>query len=340
MARCPETAMPTTTDELYKVLKAFKEKDPNGNGKQDEIPIAAATNFAVATQAPDIIHSLRGCWGLGNRGTTGTGDFDLDKKGKIRYIPVDSRYKELLTYINKLYTEGLVDKELFTQKKAQYQAKGSQGLYGMIIRNTPDQAGAVKFMADYVGTGCFKGPYGDKLHSNVSDYASTPIGSFAITNKNKYPEATMRWVDYFYGEEGAILMAVGIKGVTYEVLPDGTVAYVENITKNPQGLTMNDAIGQFSPIPGGGIPRLILEKYDLMPRNAPAAKAARAKSFHTFPKKFGRNSRLQRRSGRSLAYCKTTSTPTSGKWKRSSSWAPRRYLPGTNTLSRSIGWVW
>lgn len=30
--------MPTTTTEFYNVLKAFKEKDPNGNGKADEIP--------------------------------------------------------------------------------------------------------------------------------------------------------------------------------------------------------------------------------------------------------------------------------------------------------------
>ena len=32
--------MPTTTDELYDVLMAFKEKHPNGNGEQDEIPFA------------------------------------------------------------------------------------------------------------------------------------------------------------------------------------------------------------------------------------------------------------------------------------------------------------
>ena len=31
--------MPTNTDELYEVLKAFKTKDPNGNGKADEIPL-------------------------------------------------------------------------------------------------------------------------------------------------------------------------------------------------------------------------------------------------------------------------------------------------------------
>ena len=34
---------PTTTDELYEVLKAFKEGDPNGNGLADEIPMLGAT---------------------------------------------------------------------------------------------------------------------------------------------------------------------------------------------------------------------------------------------------------------------------------------------------------
>src|SRR5699024_315051 len=38
--------MPTTTDEFYEVLKAFKEDDPNGNGKADEIPLAGANSGA------------------------------------------------------------------------------------------------------------------------------------------------------------------------------------------------------------------------------------------------------------------------------------------------------
>src|SRR5690606_435265 len=32
--------MPANLDELYTVLKAFKEQDPNGNGIQDEIPLS------------------------------------------------------------------------------------------------------------------------------------------------------------------------------------------------------------------------------------------------------------------------------------------------------------
>lgn len=41
--------MPTTVDEWYEVLKAFKEKDPNGNGVADEIPLTAAPRPACPT---------------------------------------------------------------------------------------------------------------------------------------------------------------------------------------------------------------------------------------------------------------------------------------------------
>ena len=30
---------PKTVEELYEVLIAFRDKDPNGNGKKDEIPV-------------------------------------------------------------------------------------------------------------------------------------------------------------------------------------------------------------------------------------------------------------------------------------------------------------
>lgn len=34
--------LPTTTEEFYQVMKAFKEQDPNGNGKNDELPLTGS----------------------------------------------------------------------------------------------------------------------------------------------------------------------------------------------------------------------------------------------------------------------------------------------------------
>ncbi|UUZ87014.1 extracellular solute-binding protein [Paenibacillus sp. P26] len=44
--------MPTTTEEFYQVLKAFKTQDPNGNGKQDEIPLSGADKTWHGNPAP------------------------------------------------------------------------------------------------------------------------------------------------------------------------------------------------------------------------------------------------------------------------------------------------
>lgn len=40
--------VPDTIDELYNVLKAFKERDPNGNGRLDEIPVIEVSNDLIS----------------------------------------------------------------------------------------------------------------------------------------------------------------------------------------------------------------------------------------------------------------------------------------------------
>ena len=53
--------VPTTLDEYYEVLKAFKEQDPNGNGEADEIPYCFSEDMWCASITNDI-----GWWGIGN----------------------------------------------------------------------------------------------------------------------------------------------------------------------------------------------------------------------------------------------------------------------------------
>jgi putative aldouronate transport system substrate-binding protein len=50
---------PTTTTEFYNTLKAFKEKDPNGNGKADEIPLSFLFN-----NSQNGANSLAGSFGV------------------------------------------------------------------------------------------------------------------------------------------------------------------------------------------------------------------------------------------------------------------------------------
>ena len=52
---------PTTIDEWYEVLKAFKTQDPNGNGIDDEIPFdAGAAGLNLFYPAFDILNGALG----------------------------------------------------------------------------------------------------------------------------------------------------------------------------------------------------------------------------------------------------------------------------------------
>lgn len=55
---------PTTVDELYDVLVAFRDNDPNGNGQKDEIPYCV-----VGKDYPHrMFYDLLGSWGFGING--------------------------------------------------------------------------------------------------------------------------------------------------------------------------------------------------------------------------------------------------------------------------------
>ncbi len=247
--------MPTTTNELLSVLTAIKNGDANGNGKtDDEIPLTGPTYNMIAS-------TLRGAWGLGNRGGS-AGFLDYDEKlEKVRYWPSDAKYKDFLTYFNRLYKEGLLDQEIFTMNNPKLISKAALnqvGSFSAINHNAMGQ----QYQDDYEGLGvALKGPAGDQIWSPINSKIWDK-GAFAITSKNKNVDVTMAWVDYFYSEEGVQLYFMGKEGVTYKVI-NGKYDYVDSIYNNPNGLTYDQAFGQYLCWGGNGNPSIATEKYFL-----------------------------------------------------------------------------
>jgi putative aldouronate transport system substrate-binding protein len=247
--------MPATTAELYEVLKEFKENDPNGNGKADEIPL-------TALKLEDIVGALKGAWGLGNRGIL-PDNIDADPKtGKIRFIPVSPQYKELVTYLKKLYAEGLMDKEIFSINRAQFTGKAIEGVIGLCPRPTLADFGE-NHVHEYEGLStALKGPEEHRLWAMMRPYIKS-TGTFMITSSNKYPEATMRWVDYFYSNQGTKFYHYGIEGKSCKKLSNGKYEWMDKIyeaAKQP-GTTFDSVIGKYTPFIGGTNPVLIKEPY-------------------------------------------------------------------------------
>jgi putative aldouronate transport system substrate-binding protein len=93
---------PTNVKDLYDVLKAIKEQDPNGNGKQDENPVSNSGDIELN------MHSIFGITDL-------RGNNMIIKDGKPVYYPTSEEYKEGFKWMHKLYAEGIIDMESFTQ---------------------------------------------------------------------------------------------------------------------------------------------------------------------------------------------------------------------------------
>lgn len=245
--------VPTTSEELYEVLKAFKTGDPNGNGIADEIPMTGT----LFNRVQSFTH---GMFGLANSGSKIIYQYmDKGSDGKVRYFPMDEKYPEAVAYMKRLYSEGLLDKEIFTMDTAQFTAKGEQNLVGMFAEGSSPSIVGNKYSKDFVPLPVLEGPHGDRLWSNTTDLIT--FGTFAITSACKNPEIAMRWVDYWYSDEGNKLLRLGKEGETYRTLEDGTFDYTEFVTNNPNGLSRDQAIGQFSVSPGGTAPTYNRRKY-------------------------------------------------------------------------------
>lgn len=241
---------PQTLDEFYNMLKAFKENDPNGNGQKDEYAWGG-------TGTAGIVNYLRGSFGLNYNGTSNV-NVDTDPaSGKVRFIPTDPRYKELLQYVSKLYKDGLLEQDIMSVKSTEIDAKGVEGLLGVIDSVDPI---AIYNQKGYVGLPVLKGPHGDQMYSALGSPLGN-IGMFVLTDKATNPEVMVRWMDYFYSDEGIRMFFMGWKDDTYKEDADGNVDYVDAIKNNPDGLSLDQAVGQSLIWPGGYYPGFVKQKY-------------------------------------------------------------------------------
>lgn len=211
---------PKTVEELYNVLKAFKEKDPNGNGIADEIPVAALN-------ATSSYNALLGYFGEG----FSYPNYWMVIDGQMEYLPTTEFFKEnLLNLFSKMYAEGILNPDMFTMDRDQFRAicGGEEVIYGMLW----DSSASYFADADEALNWVTLKPFDTDVFAISKGV--TAGGGFAITDKCKNPEVLMAWVDYLYSEEGGLVFRNGVEGVSYEIFEDGTWDYLrdnfENVT--------------------------------------------------------------------------------------------------------------
>ncbi|MGB8455680.1 MAG: extracellular solute-binding protein [Anaerocolumna sp.] len=212
---------PTTTDEFYQVMKAFKEKDANGNGDpNDEIPLSTVTSGS-GTQLDGF---LMAPFQL----TPETNKLYV-KDGKVTFAPVEDGYKEGLKYLNTMYEEGLLNPESFTQDKdnqINLNESGKDCVIGAFLAQRPGYACDLatepnsKKWEQYESLSPLTGPDGQCIAA-WNPYVMYQTGMTFISRTCSNPEAAFRFLDYLATEEGSMRSAVGIEGVHWNKAADG-----------------------------------------------------------------------------------------------------------------------
>jgi putative aldouronate transport system substrate-binding protein len=250
-------SMPTTLEEYHDVLKAFKEKDPNGNGKQDEIGLTFWYNGWCGNEG-DLI----GLFGLPD--SPFEGDHRVVRDGKVIYAAVQPEFKEAINYYNGWVKEGLIDPEVATQKTEQIFAKGKteDPTLGSFIWWENTEVVGTDRVKDYVVLPPLKGKDG-KIVIGRSNYSEYGRDAFVVTSANKNPELTMRWVDELYEPKMSAQVNWGPIGEIYEEDASGMLVNKEL----PDGVAMGELRQKVAP----GGPFVVLKEHfgsvvDMEPR--------------------------------------------------------------------------
>ncbi|GAA0304154.1 putative aldouronate transport system substrate-binding protein [Gracilibacillus halotolerans] len=213
---------PTTHEELEKVLEAFKNEDPNGNGKNDEIPLSGVAGL---DDGGIITYLMNGF--IYDDATTRL----IVEDGKVDFAPIKEGWKEGLAYMNGLYEKGLIDSGAFSQNQdALYQLGGADEMIlgGTAIVHPAMIATDLEIHNQYSPVAPLQGPNGAW---GRYDYPSKPGGTFALTNKasEEAQIAAIKVIDYMFTEEGKIPAENGEEGVGWQKPEEGDVAINEDV---------------------------------------------------------------------------------------------------------------
>lgn len=222
---------PKTFDDLYSVMKKFKEADPKSLPFTGEFGIDCTLNFIGNAWGLDI-----GSWSAGNQVY-----YDTDTK-KFESTMTSPKYQKLLVYLSKLYMEGLMDPEIFTQNMDQWKQKLVIGK-SFVSYNWFDQYEGIdadgKKNTDqdfaYEPILPLAGPEGKALSATFGKMAAGVTVPSKTANKD-YFDNLLKFIDwFFYSEEGYTLSSWGIENDTYTVA-DGKKTFTDAV-KTTDGIS-------------------------------------------------------------------------------------------------------
>ncbi len=207
---------PKTFDDLYVILKAYKEDYP------DSIPLTSIVNIYVLQRMTMPAFGIS----VGRSTSTGTRVLSWDYENQKYFAgALSDNYKEYIRFFSKLYKEGLLDPE-FKQDDAAATRKLATGL-SMAVYGYYDQIGGWEGASEIEG-----------LDLNMYPSLAGPCGAHhqpksSVGNGILFPAKTMQRPDFeqvvrkidevFFSEDAAKVWCLGVEGETYTMDGDKVV---------------------------------------------------------------------------------------------------------------------
>ena len=213
---------PKTTDDFYEVLKAFRDNDPNGNGKNDEIPMAAALDNWQGQMDTFLLNAfIPTRFGYRNP----MSGIMLDGEKMVASFMQDD-FKEGVRYVAKLYQEGLIMADSMSMNLDQLiplVENESDALVGAVPGGGPIlfcTIGGERYR-QWQAIAPLIGPNG--MQAAATNITMPGSGIFAITKNCKYPELAIKFADVSYSYEGTMRLRRGVPGVDWKEAEPGDI---------------------------------------------------------------------------------------------------------------------
>ena len=183
---------PTTVDEFEQVLLAFKDHAAELQAEfgidGDIIPMSCIMNDNDPSL---LINGFGEGYGVNDLGQ----HIAVTDDKKVICTATTEGFKSGMQWLHKLYEEGLIDPECFTQDWATYVAKGKSHRYGVCF--TWDVAN-IDNLEDYVPLAALEADTKNVTPMNGSFTSGFDRGRCVVTAKCENPEFVCAWLDFMY----------------------------------------------------------------------------------------------------------------------------------------------
>lgn len=178
----------------------------------------------------------------GSFATTADELFYLDND-KIMFSMASTGWKDYMAQLNKWYMDGLIDTDTLTLDDAGMRTKALNNKVGITITSMGQMT---NWLSDAKNQGVearwegIQYPVlneGDTvMRIQMEDTARPNIGAITSSCDDDKVEIALKWLDYFYSEEGFMYVNYGTEGLSYTMV-DGVPTYTDLILKAPEGVS-------------------------------------------------------------------------------------------------------